>query len=45
MICCGIPNQTGTYYSRMRENAVSTRPYRAKSGAICPEGEKGCYME
>ncbi|MYM56494.1 hypothetical protein [Thalassovita mangrovi] len=44
-VSCSIPNQTESYFSVMRENAYGARSYRASSGAICPEGVKGCYTE
>lgn len=44
-VSCGTPNRPESYFSVMRENAYGERSYRAKSSAICPEGEKGCYME
>ncbi|CUH67669.1 hypothetical protein TG4357_03140 [Thalassovita gelatinovora] len=44
VICCGTPNQPVSYQSMMRENSTRRSTYRA-SRAICPEGQKGCYMQ
>lgn len=47
MICCGVPNQSISYQTAMRHGGGVKRSTSmtktSTPGAICPEGEKGCF--